>query len=43
MAKKKVEVVVEPVEEVVEHVVTRPYDGTVNDLVADALPSLNDE
>lgn len=39
MAKNKV---VEEVIEVEPHVVTRPTDGTVNDLIADKLPSLND-
>ncbi len=39
MAKPKVEpkVVQEP------NVVTKPFDGTVNDRVAPKLPSLNDE
>lgn len=48
-AKKKVEVTEQP-EEVVKvvrpnngvEVVTRPTDSTVNDLVADKLPSLDD-
>ena len=49
MAVKKVKVTEQPaeVEKAVRpnngvEVVTRPTDGTVNDLVADALPSLND-